>query len=107
MTMITPSYLGETIEYSSLHACRSTLEDPTCGAISIIVMSRPARSMAANCPTFKAGTRFQRPTGSSGLMVGIERRSNPVASLSARIEAHSYRSMSPESGSQYTQTALP
>ena len=35
MTMITPSYLGETIEYSSLHACRSTLEDPTgkCAAI--------------------------------------------------------------------------
>ena len=31
MTMITPSYLGETIEYSSLHACRSTLEDPTSG----------------------------------------------------------------------------
>ena len=31
MTMITPSYLGETIEYSSLHACRSTLEDPTKG----------------------------------------------------------------------------
>ena len=30
MTMITPSYLGETIEYSSLHACRSTLEDPIC-----------------------------------------------------------------------------
>ena len=29
MTIITPSYLGETIEYSSLHACRSTLEDPT------------------------------------------------------------------------------
>ena len=35
MTMITPSYLGETIEYSSLHACRSTLEDPTCpGSLS-------------------------------------------------------------------------
>ena len=34
MTMITPSYLGETIEYSSLHACRSTLEDPT--AMSIL-----------------------------------------------------------------------
>ena len=32
MTMITPSYLGETIEYSSLHACRSTLEDPTFGS---------------------------------------------------------------------------
>ena len=34
MTMITPSYLGETIEYSSLHACRSTLEDPTASARS-------------------------------------------------------------------------
>ena len=33
MTMITPSYLGETIEYSSLHACRSTLEDPTTGTL--------------------------------------------------------------------------
>ena len=32
MTMITPSYLGETIEYSSLHACRSTLEDPIASA---------------------------------------------------------------------------
>ena len=35
MTMITPSYLGETIEYSSLHACRSTLEDPTLVAASV------------------------------------------------------------------------
>ena len=33
MTMITPSYLGETIEYSSLHACRSTLEDPTAAIV--------------------------------------------------------------------------
>ena len=39
MTMITPSYLGETIEYSSLHACRSTLEDPTgLRAISIVLV---------------------------------------------------------------------
>ena len=29
MTMITPSYLGETIEYSSLHACRSTPSSPS------------------------------------------------------------------------------
>ena len=36
MTMITPSYLGETIEYSSLHACRSTLEDPTFFWVSCI-----------------------------------------------------------------------
>ena len=35
MTMITPSYLGETIEYSSLHACRSTLEDPTKVRLSV------------------------------------------------------------------------
>ena len=43
MTMITPSYLGETIEYSSLHACRSTLEDPTprnAGLGSAIVLAR-------------------------------------------------------------------
>ena len=37
MTMITPSYLGETIEYSSLHACRSTLEDPTLRDLGILV----------------------------------------------------------------------
>ena len=36
MTMITPSYLGETIEYSSLHACRSTLEDPTLSGSSTL-----------------------------------------------------------------------
>ena len=36
MTMITPSYLGETIEYSSLHACRSTLEDPTANSIDVV-----------------------------------------------------------------------
>ena len=35
MTMITPSYLGETIEYSSLHACRSTLEDPIRGYLEL------------------------------------------------------------------------
>ena len=37
MTMNTPSYLGETIEYSSLHACRSTLEDPTDSAVLTLV----------------------------------------------------------------------
>ena len=35
MTMITPSYLGETIEYSSLHACRSTLEDPITESLEV------------------------------------------------------------------------
>ena len=50
MTMITPSYLGETIEYSSLHACRSTLEDPTRPQGGLMVeirlpMSAGARSL--------------------------------------------------------------
>ena len=39
MTMITPSYLGETIEYSSLHACRSTLEDPTFISILLVPLA--------------------------------------------------------------------
>ena len=54
--MITPSYLGETIEYSSLHACRSTLEDPTVlgsttsnvgGPIQIVVVPSAATATAA------------------------------------------------------------
>ena len=44
MTMITPSYLGETIEYSSLHACRSTLEDPTLTS-EVILASDPAHAI--------------------------------------------------------------
>ena len=44
MTMITPSYLGETIEYSSLHACRSTLEDPTAASkVSLDAIARTTR----------------------------------------------------------------
>ena len=45
MTMITPSYLGETIEYSSLHACRSTLEDPTV----LAAIERAVRYHAFSC----------------------------------------------------------
>ena len=41
MTMITPSYLGETIEYSSLHACRSTLEDPTVPSAPLVPGNDP------------------------------------------------------------------
>ena len=48
MTMITPSYLGETIEYSSLHACRSTLEDPTCYWVD----TREAWSRPEGCVQF-------------------------------------------------------
>ena len=45
MTMITPSYLGETIEYSSLHACRSTLEDPTLERYSAFQSSKLNRQL--------------------------------------------------------------
>ena len=47
MTMITPSYLGETIEYSSLHACRSTLEDPT---LRMAFRQRPSSPQASVRP---------------------------------------------------------
>ena len=48
MTMITPSYLGETIEYSSLHACRSTLEDPTYGQDLASKHSMDCRTLMAS-----------------------------------------------------------
>ena len=54
MTMITPSYLGETIEYSSLHACRSTLEDPTEWAELVFAMR-----------AIEQGLRLGRPWGES------------------------------------------
>ena len=70
MTMITPSYLGETIEYSSLHACRSTLEDPTSWKMPSISPARPWRSMRGGMPTpsrssFPMTDRASRPTCSS------------------------------------------
>ena len=47
MTMITPSYLGETIEYSSLHACRSTLEDPTLKGAELAVWAGQSVALVA------------------------------------------------------------
>ena len=79
MTMITPSYLGETIEYSSLHACRSTLEDPTsiaalhkvetenialgCGSTEILrvcdaAFVGPDKNLIVAEPTFEAVTYY-------------------------------------------------
>ena len=51
MTMITPSYLGETIEYSSLHACRSTLEDPTAENPETEIIRRIGRRRVATLAT--------------------------------------------------------
>ena len=72
MTMITPSYLGETIEYSSLHACRSTLEDPTMVAAvealegTDVALRRAAGLVGAGLVIAKAAKpgqdmRFDRP----------------------------------------------
>ena len=62
MTMITPSYLGETIEYSSLHACRSTLEDPT--ALPSV------ESIAARCTQVVTGADFYAQATERGLNFG-------------------------------------
>ena len=63
MTMITPSYLGETIEYSSLHACRSTLEDPTSSRHSTasVPNTRNTRTASAPCASKR---RLQVPDAS-------------------------------------------
>ena len=58
MTMITPSYLGETIEYSSLHACRSTLEDPTSPCQNF--GSRTFSGAGFNVPSSRRASAFER-----------------------------------------------
>ena len=58
MTMITPSYLGETIEYSSLHACRSTLEDPTADPVHRV----PDRQKKGGTGGSKTWPPIARPT---------------------------------------------
>ena len=63
MTMITPSYLGETIEYSSLHACRSTLEDPT-DVGSVMLEENVVRAAGVtNCTTEEELRRIIRDAG--------------------------------------------
>ena len=62
MTMITPSYLGETIEYSSLHACRSTLEDPTLPTLFCIPYQSQYRLLAHTQRAITAATsRYKGP----------------------------------------------
>ena len=67
MTMITPSYLGETIEYSSLHACRSTLEDPTsAAALASTSSSTPAPVNATNnSVNLSSGTKIDATLATS------------------------------------------
>ena len=80
MTMITPSYLGETIEYSSLHACRSTLEDPT-GLPSV---AGKGSGMAAEGPADAVfdGTNFHIVTQDTGVQPD---GTNPLSPLLGQL----------------------
>ena len=69
MTMITPSYLGETIEYSSLHACRSTLEDPTAaGGGGITLAPAPGAAAGAKGTVIGCGTCHTPHTNTYGFL---------------------------------------
>ena len=81
MTMITPSYLGETIEYSSLHACRSTLEDPTWLAVWQHRRIKSTAGKLAQCTYDMAGI--------TGTLEAEERAHRDT--LAARDEAHTER----------------
>ena len=81
MTMITPSYLGETIEYSSLHACRSTLEDPT------KVASQPL----CGARTDDLDNRSPRSVSTTNCARGISRRHPWHASIICRVSGTSRR----------------
>ena len=78
MTMITPSYLGETIEYSSLHACRSTLEDPTAGAAAA---AGAARATGFSCVKVKVGIGDD-----AGRLAAV--RAAGGASMAIRVDAN-------------------
>ena len=84
MTMITPSYLGETIEYSSLHACRSTLEDPTGRAnVPDTVVGHP--EVVLNLRILPGGEVFDisiiKPSGNPTYDAAIERAARSASPL--------------------------
>ena len=96
MTMITPSYLGETIEYSSLHACRSTLEDPTIKAPPAKVWDAIKDFDGLNKwhPGFSADTLVSGSNGHPGAVRKLTVKDGPsfTEQLLAYDEAgHTYR----------------
>ena len=78
MTMITPSYLGETIEYSSLHACRSTLEDPTFPVFGNVWAGSSAPLPNLNMQAYGAGLSIAL---SDRLSFGITKGAYVVANI--------------------------
>ena len=76
MTMITPSYLGETIEYSSLHACRSTLEDPTC-----TVSAKPA----SGSPLLSSAVTVTANGASGDTLVGTDSESDTAGAACVEV----------------------
>ena len=90
MTMITPSYLGETIEYSSLHACRSTLEDPTGSQRyhyqpDIITFAKGVTSGYSPLGGMLVSDRLMEPfsTGTATFLHGVTFAGHPVSSAVA------------------------
>ena len=90
MTMITPSYLGETIEYSSLHACRSTLEDPTLLKECFFVMTDSGgvqeEAPTLGKPVLVLRNTTERPEGieaNAAILVGTE--AGPIYQHAARL----------------------
>ena len=71
-----------------------------CGEISTAGRSVHARPTAANSPISKGGSRSRKPTGSSGLMAGAGKRSNPVVFSLGKTAARSCLSISLKCGSR-------
>ena len=81
MTMITPSYLGETIEYSSLHACRSTLEDPTQPGQYDILLSTDNGASFHTLGLTNTNSFAGSPTQAPGSVLMFTVRAEPLCSV--------------------------
>ena len=103
MTMITPSYLGETIEYSSLHACRSTLEDPTIPPrfswrSALLDLSRQDRTSRRNRKKrLNQRNKRSRPNPKNSSKPKHQNRSNRHRNRNNRPKLRDSRTTSPQS----------
>ena len=91
MTMITPSYLGETIEYSSLHACRSTLEDPTARATADEgVANAAAAQTSANQAQSTADLGVATASVAGSAALAVNQRVSDLADYATVVEVQVY-----------------